>query len=399
VLNSSSQPDQRIETWTGEFATLAVEQQYLHAIAPVQRATLRVTALVGAAIFLSFAVTDFLALGAAPLAWTLLGLRAGVALGALAAASDWLGHRVGRSPSYVAVTCAEILASAVFCVIVAARPAEFLSHQLSLALMVLAYFLFIPNRFRYSLAVTVLLVAGYASVSWWTGGVLRYQWMTPLLALATFGVIGAVAAARMNRSRRVEFLSRMALNEAIEGLQSEIVWREDLQRELTWIADHDSLTELLNRRSFLEAAEIELQRARRYSDPLSIVLLDIDNFKEINDEFGHLVGDTALREAAVRCAGELRIHDIGGRVGGDEFAFVIVGAQEAEADQVAHRIRQAISSRPIALADGAVTVSASLGFAVVDVEHEGIEAALHRADQAMYTAKRAGRNQVVASSK
>lgn len=166
------------------------------------------------------------------------------------------------------------------------------------------------------------------------------------------------------------------------------------QRELLRLATVDPLTEVRNRRALLEAGDRELRRARRAGTRLTVLMVDLDHFKGINDRYGHAVGDAVLREAARRLQAELREHDLLGRLGGEEFAVALPETDLEAALRVAERLRRCLAEAPVAVDDARVALTASLGAAEVDLHEESLEAALGRADAALYEAKAAGRNRV-----
>jgi len=163
----------------------------------------------------------------------------------------------------------------------------------------------------------------------------------------------------------------------------EIVWRQ---------ANFDSLTGLPNRRMFGDRLELEIKKSARASQPLALLFLDLDRFKEVNDTLGHAVGDELLREAAVRLQGCVRETDTVARLGGDEFT-IILGELESVAvvERVAFCILRALSM-PFQLGQEVVYVSASIGITLCPADAESAEALLKNADQAMYAAKQQGRN-------
>ena len=159
-------------------------------------------------------------------------------------------------------------------------------------------------------------------------------------------------------------------------------------------ACRDALTGLSNRRSIIDALDKELDRSLRHGTPVSVLLVDLDHFKAINDRYGHLAGDEVLCEAARRMLSVLRGYDSLGRYGGEEFLAVLPGADEARAARIAERLRARLANEPVMTNDGsAVALSGSLGTAT---SHEAVSldrgAMVHRADRAMYDAKAAGRN-------
>lgn len=152
----------------------------------------------------------------------------------------------------------------------------------------------------------------------------------------------------------------------------------------------DFLTGLANRRRFSSQGEVEFDRARRYGHPLSLVLLDVDHFKQVNDTWGHAFGDRVLCRLAEHCQGESRASDLVIRLGGEEFAILLVETPIAAARNIAERVRLAQISD--ALEGREVTVS--LGISELLPDDRGIEDLLQRADAAMYRAKDAGRNRI-----
>jgi diguanylate cyclase (GGDEF)-like protein len=169
---------------------------------------------------------------------------------------------------------------------------------------------------------------------------------------------------------------------------------EDLAA-LADLARRDALTGLANRRAFEEALRREVARARRSGDALSVVALDVDNFKRVNDTHGHAAGDVALAEVAARAQRALRAEDLLARVGGEELAALLPGATLAAAAEVAERIRHAVCESSIPVGTTAVSLTVSLGCASLDAEEREAAPLLARADARLYDAKRAGRNRVV----
>jgi diguanylate cyclase (GGDEF)-like protein len=157
----------------------------------------------------------------------------------------------------------------------------------------------------------------------------------------------------------------------------------------------DDLTGLVNRRRFLEALDAEIERARRFDSPLTIVLADLDNFKQVNDEFGHHGGDVVLRSFADLIRSHVRDVDVSGRIGGEEFAIVLPETDCEGAARVAERMRHSLNTVAISIADErAIHVAASFGVAELTPDQSG-EELLRAADAALYRAKEEGKNRVV----
>jgi diguanylate cyclase (GGDEF)-like protein len=173
-------------------------------------------------------------------------------------------------------------------------------------------------------------------------------------------------------------------------------WRER-DEEIHRLARLDGLTEIANRRYFLERLEAELARAERYKSSVALLLLDLDHFKRINDRFGHQIGDVALRHvAALLTSDVLRRIDVVGRYGGEEFAVMLPETELEGAMIVAERVRAALEARTIPLEDGQVVgLTASIGLAVFPTPGvSSLDALVRRADDALYRAKDNGRNRV-----
>ena len=164
--------------------------------------------------------------------------------------------------------------------------------------------------------------------------------------------------------------------------------------ELRKLATVDSLTSAFIRRYFLERAEQEIARVRRYGGDCAVIMVDADHFKTINDSFGHAAGDDVLRHMAKICLDSLRDQDFVGRMGGEEFAILLPETDLANAEKVAERIRQEIDQAMVKTEDGQeIRYTVSQGVAQWQ-EGEDLANVLHRADGALYTAKDSGRNRV-----
>ncbi|UUL81824.1 sensor domain-containing diguanylate cyclase [Sphingomonas qomolangmaensis] len=163
--------------------------------------------------------------------------------------------------------------------------------------------------------------------------------------------------------------------------------------ELRLIAQVDHLTGALTRRGFVAQAEREIARARRYGRPSSLVMLDLDHFKSVNDTYGHPAGDRVLNHVAKIAGGALRPSDVFGRLGGEEFAILLPETAASDAVVVAERLRGAIAQSPVVLdGDIAIDVTASMGVAALGPEMTSFPQWLERADTMLYAAKAGGRN-------
>jgi diguanylate cyclase (GGDEF)-like protein len=208
-----------------------------------------------------------------------------------------------------------------------------------------------------------------------------------VLEFATLG-LGAVTAVAL---LRVPWFAVMVLPAVL------LLQYHALLRDLVQAATVDAKTELLNAAAWRQLAQRELTRAGRQHTSTAVLVIDMDRFKQINDTYGHLAGDTALKTVAEALADELRGYDAVGRFGGEEFVALLPAADDAMAAQVAERLRRRIESTEIAVEgrDGPrkLHVTASVGVASGPGGAE-LDDLLHAADQALYVAKREGRNAV-----
>ena len=179
---------------------------------------------------------------------------------------------------------------------------------------------------------------------------------------------------------------------------NDISQRKQLENELFEQANTDSLTGLSNRRHFLLDAEQEMRRAKRFSRALSVMMIDLDHFKPINDAYGHAVGDNVLQSVVKTALESLRHSDVMGRLGGEEFAVLLPETPLAAAMDVADRLRAHIAERPFVTVKGIVPCTVSVGVAQMEERDATIDDLLHRADDAMYRAKNNGRDRVVSDA-
>ncbi len=179
----------------------------------------------------------------------------------------------------------------------------------------------------------------------------------------------------------------------------DITERKQMEDELMRQARMDFLTGLSSRGYFMEQAELELSRALRYDNSLSIFMMDVDFFKQVNDNHGHKVGDEVLKKLAEVCCQTLRDVDIVGRVGGEEFAILLPETGRDEAAEVAERLREAIANAKVPLPVGLpIHFTVSIGVASLSSKEDNMDVLLNLADKALYEAKNSGRNRVCISS-
>lgn len=198
-----------------------------------------------------------------------------------------------------------------------------------------------------------------------------------------------------------QILARLAVAERIVTLEQRL--RRTLI-EKTRLATSDGLTGLANRRAFDQQFNADFKRAQRFSEDLSVLLIDIDHFKQVNDRYGHLVGDEVLKGVAHVLGADLpRDFDFLARFGGEEFAVLLPGTDREGAVHVAERLRAGVESARIQVADGTLQVTASIGISSLRNQRtrDSVTPAdlLQQADICLYASKRSGRNRVTASDR
>lgn len=161
------------------------------------------------------------------------------------------------------------------------------------------------------------------------------------------------------------------------------------------LAATDGLTGLINRRQFNHQLQSEIARAKRHHLPLSLALFDIDDFKKLNDQYGHPMGDRVLKELGRLVIQNIRECDISARYGGEEFALILPETRLVEAYDILERLRALVARTVFCLPDNPITTSISVGVAQLDFDHPTAVALVEKADAALYDAKRKGKNQVV----
>jgi diguanylate cyclase (GGDEF)-like protein/PAS domain S-box-containing protein len=205
---------------------------------------------------------------------------------------------------------------------------------------------------------------------------------------------GSIAWVNLSVSSLVDALGTISCISSVQ----DITQQKTLQAELEYQAHIDYLTEIANRRYFMELAERELVRTHRYQQSLALIMLDLDLFKCVNDEYGHKAGDKVLQMFSRILRNTFRAVDVIGRLGGEEFAVLLPHTDTEEALEIAQRLQATINSTDIQLDQTTyIRISVSMGIAALTDQDTNIEHLLNKADKRLYKAKSLGRNCIVTS--
>ncbi len=191
-----------------------------------------------------------------------------------------------------------------------------------------------------------------------------------------------------------ELCARIKVGQRMIEMQTSII---ESRKILAYQASHDPLTGILNRQAILDRFKNEISRAERHDEPLAVGMCDIDNFKLVNDTYGHQTGDDVLREFAKTLSSCLRKYDSVGRIGGEEFLVITPMKSEINSTPIFDRLCAQISKNKISTRSGALPVTMSIGVAYATIG-DTVDETMEAADKALYRAKDQGRNQVVYST-
>lgn len=219
----------------------------------------------------------------------------------------------------------------------------------------------------------------------------RHYLVVPLLSGSGFRLLLVGRDTKTILPQGVDIAAAMAKQVSVALDKARLI------RDLENLATTDGLTRLYNRRTFLQRAESEFERSRRYQRPLTVLMMDVDHFKDVNDTYGHEVGDRVLRVLADECRRTLRQQDVLGRYGGEEFVAFLPETAAPVALEVAERLRKSVESLRVPVERNSIRITLSIGIAVLDEKDRDIAALIVSADQALYEAKQQGRNRTVVS--
>lgn len=377
---------------TGEFRDAATEVAFREYIRPHWVRDTRRAFTMAALFYLAFAITDYLMLGAGDQYEIVLITRVMVTWCGLLIAftADRYWHLLvdGITPTLVVG-----LAMAGFLSITLLRPFDAGWHGMSMMVMLLGTYAFIPNRFLPILAVALISTLAFLVLMVDHFELSFRQVLVMCLLFLGMNMFGAFSAYRISRLTRENFRDAQTLRHANKRLTEEVSARKRLEKDLIAQVHHDELTGVTNRRRFHELARQRMRQAEESGAALSLLMLDVDYFKQINDTYGHLRGDEVLKALARVCQAHMGEEEVLARVGGEEFALLLPGIDAEAAGRLAEQIRLSVWQSPVSLVDTAIHITVSIGVAQWHVG-ESLAELLGSADQALQAAKYQGRNRV-----
>lgn len=242
----------------------------------------------------------------------------------------------------------------------------------------------------------LVLIPDIAKHPTFNNPVMMKEGICSLIAVPLLSEKGPVGILYVDDFKVRDFSPSLLENMTVLGTQAVIaIQKQQVFEKIKSLSIRDPLTGVYNRRYLAETLVAELGKARRLHSPLSILMIDIDHFKSVNDRFGHLVGDQALQDLANLFESVIRPYDTLARFGGEEFLVLMTGTEERDALAVAERLREAVASSRLLPENAALTCSIGVGVLKPDEEaHPSQEELISRADKALYKAKAEGRNRV-----
>lgn len=384
----------RIRGWSGEFADPALEQNYLRKNQLLISRQMQLALMVWATLVLLFALPDYFAIGLSHDFIASITVRGGLALVLLI-----FLFRLRKRPELAVqgrwITALELIGITFFMGIYFTRP-DIVHWSFTLTLiMLVSIFVFVPNRVPLILGVSLYTAVMTVTIMLNIEPLSAEEIVGLLLILFLPIGTGWAAAVRTQVLQRKQYALWMQTQLINDELVKEVEERSRLQEALVRQATTDPLTGLNNRRQYESLFQLELTRAERKGQHLSVCILDLDHFKQINDTFGHSVGDQVLVHTAELCRDSFRTIDILGRLGGEEFVVLMADTDLETAAHVVRRFLSVLAATPVHVGEAVIHVTATAGVVERRAEEHELDELIQRADRAMYEGKSAGRNRVV----
>jgi diguanylate cyclase (GGDEF)-like protein len=376
--------DFKLDRLWSEFEDASVEQEFQRHHRLEHHSALKRTLVFCSLFYVAFAITDVGALGYSRTTFILFLARCLVALTCAISLRAASARHNSTAALRGAASVVEVAGFAVFMLITWLRPSGMPVHDMSMCIMLIVVYNFIPNKLIYALSIAVAATGVFIVISAESNTLTSSELLTSSMLLLFTNALGYVTALRHNRLARDEFCQHALLKN---------------------LSVRDYLTGCFNRRYLTDVLfSAELQRARENQSRLAVILCDIDLFKQINDSYGHPAGDAVIRTFSALLLAHTR-HDVDSviRYGGEEFLLLLPQTDIASATVLAERLRQSFELTTAKSWDGRdVRATASFGVVAVDCARDSSrvteESLVGAADAQLYRAKNAGRNRVCASA-
>lgn len=375
-----------------EFSDPLMERDFQSHVQPVVIQQLRWALIVWVALLMLFAVPDYIAMGPVRQFYYLLAYRI-VIVAALAVLifSITPETRIFQISYFVAAVV--VAGFTGFMLFFIYRPDVVTLIIIVIMVQFIGLLVFVPIRFIMALfcalyGVFITLATRFIM------GTTPANLVVLFILLMLPVVLGAGTTMRLGFSQRREFALLTETKRINRELAAEMQKRLALEDKLKELASTDPLTGLYNRRQYEILFRHEIGRSRRRNSPLSVGILDLDNFKQVNDTYGHTAGDAVLRRVADVCRRNLRAIDIVGRLGGEEFIILMPECDIDQANILGNRLLKMIESAVVDTNAASIRITATIGITQLFPDDKGIEVIISRADDALYRGKRAGRNRV-----
>lgn len=264
------------------------------------------------------------------------------------------------------------------------RPSSYIQNQAIYVLIIFSFYTVVQIPLRSRLIPALLLTVADLLILFLIKDPMTVQSINMIVAIQLITHVLGIQTANQTIAYRTEQFSLFQQ-------------KENALKEMDQLAKHDGLTGLINRRHFFELLNKEYQRFMRLREPFCILILDIDDFKKINDKYGHAAGDEVLRKISKALLENARTMDVVSRVGGEEFAILCPGLGVKDAFSIGERTRIICENVKVKVDKKLVSVTTSIGITEVHQSDNDIEGIMRRADVALYSAKSNGKNQVVMS--
>jgi len=384
--------EDQISFWSSEFLDPEMERSFQKHVQPIITRQLKIVLMIWGALLLLFAVPDYIALGPTRPFYYLLAYRVMIAVMLLMMVFKITPNTVIFKISYP-VTLIVIAGFSGFMLLFVFRP-DIVNWIVGVIMIqLIGLLMFIPIRFSLSF-LGALYGVMITIMTRWVMGSTKENLIGLFFLLMLPVVIGAATTIRLTILQRRQYALLIRAEKLNLDLQSEIEQRLNLEKALKELAATDPLTRLYNRREYEMLFEHEIERARRMNVSLSLGLIDLDNFKKINDTYGHSVGDEVLRRTADLLRNNLRAMDLIGRFGGDEFIILLPDTGIDQAVVISDRFLKELTATDIDTVVSKIRITATAGITQLLPNDKDINSIIRRADAALYKGKEAGRNRI-----